>query len=76
MAGHQPDFTGNIMTSEQWTLRCAEQLLQQWPRVDRSDLEHLASTLWKEPRWQSMEPSAAAIAWIEQGIPRSAQALH
>jgi hypothetical protein len=44
--------------------------------VDRSDLEHLASALWNEPRWQSMEPCAAAIAWIDQGIPRSAQVAH
>jgi len=68
--------TAFIMTSEQWTSRCAEQLLQQWPRVDRSDLEHLASALWTEPRWQSMEPSAAAIEWIAQGIPSTAQAAH
>ena len=70
------NFNGSIMTSEQWTLRCAEPLLQQWPRVDRTDLEHLASALWTEPRWQSMEPSAAAIAWIAKGIPGSAQGAH
>ena len=61
------------MTSEQWALRCAQELLRPWPHVDRSDLEHLASALWNEPRWQLMEPSAAAIAWIDQGIPKSMQ---
>jgi hypothetical protein len=64
------------MTSEQWIFRCAQQLHQQWPRVDRSDLEHVASSLWNEPRWQSIEPSAAAIAWIAQGIPHPVPAEH
>ena len=57
------------MNIEQWTLRCAQQLAQQWPRVGASDLEHLAEALGTEPRWRSMEPGEAAIEWLRQGIP-------
>ena len=57
------------MTPDQWTSRCAQQLQEQWPRVDRNDLEHLAEALRMEPRWVSMEPDQEALAWLSQGIP-------
>lgn len=44
------------MNSVEWTLKCAERLHEQWPRVDRSDLEHLADALQAEDRWKWMEP--------------------
>ena len=52
------------MNAETWAFKCAQQLHEQWPRVDRADLENLAEALWKEPRWQSMEPAAAALEWL------------
>lgn len=60
------------MNAEQWALRCAQQLHQQWPRVGQNDLEHLADALWRDPRWQGMEPTQAAIEWLRQGIPERA----
>ena len=61
------------MNAEQWAFKCAQQLHQQWPGVDHNDLEHLAQALWREARWQGMEPTQAAIAWLGQGIPASGQ---
>ena len=55
------------MNSDDWTLKCAERLHRQWPRVDRADLEHLAWALVSEPYWQGMDPGEAAVEWIEQG---------
>lgn len=52
-----------------WTWRFAARLHEQWPRVDRVDLEHLAEALQREERWQAMEPDDAALAWLAQGIP-------
>ena len=57
------------MNAETWTFRCAQQLHEQWPRVDFADLENVAEALLREQRWQSMEPSQAAIEWVRQGIP-------
>ena len=62
-------FEGSIMNNVEWTLRCAERLHEQWPRVDRSDLEHLADALQAEDRWKWMEPQDAAVQWLSQGIP-------
>jgi len=57
------------MNSVEWTLQCAERLHQQWPSVDRSDLENLADALQAEERWNWMEPQDAAVQWLSQGIP-------
>lgn len=57
---------------EQWIFSCAQQLQREWPQVDRDDLDHLAQALWREPQWQRMEPSAAAMAWLEQGVTTAA----
>lgn len=57
------------MNAETWAFKCARQLHEQWSRVDHADLEQLAEALWKEPRWQGMEPADAALAWLQQGIP-------
>jgi hypothetical protein len=56
------------MNAHEWTWRCAERLHEQWPRVDRVDLEHLAEALRKEGRWQAMEPADAAVEWLSQGV--------
>ena len=57
------------MTPAEWTWTCAERLHEQWPRVDRVDLEHLAESLHREERWRTLEPSDAALGWLAQGIP-------
>jgi hypothetical protein len=62
-------FEDSTMNSVEWTLRCAERLHEQWPRVDRSDLENLADALQAEDRWKWMEPQDAAVQWLSQGIP-------
>ena len=57
------------MNAAEWTWKCAERLHEQWPRVDRADLEHLAEALLVEDRWKCMEPNEAAVEWLRQGIP-------
>ena len=39
------------MHPAEWTWRVATRLHQQWPTVDRVDLEHLAESLHREARW-------------------------
>ena len=63
------------MHSAEWTWRVATRLQQQWPSVDRVDLEHVAESLHREEKWQSMAPNDAADHWLEQGIPREASRL-
>ena len=60
------------VNAHEWTWKCAETLHQQWPRVDRVDLEHLAEALLTEDRWKAMEPNEAAQAWLAQGLPNVA----
>ncbi len=59
------------MNENQWAQQCAARLHEQWPRVDREDLEHLAEALLMEDRWRVMEPAEAAIQWLRQGLPNS-----
>ena len=59
------------MNADEWTFKFARQLHEQWPRVDHSDLEHLAGALLNEDRWKSMEPTEAAAQWLRQGIPET-----
>lgn len=61
------------MNEHEWTWRCAEQLHEQWPRVDRSDLENVAEALHREDRWRTLRPEVAAMQWVAQGIPSQAQ---
>jgi hypothetical protein len=57
------------MNAHEWTWRCAEKLHEQWPRVDPGDLVNVAEALQREDRWKGMEPDAAAVEWLRQGIP-------
>jgi len=59
------------MDTNEWTLKCADRLHEQWPRVDRDDLEHLAKALQAEARWKTLEPDDAAVQWLRQGIPEA-----
>ena len=63
---HEP-----IMNAAEWTWKCAQRLHEQWPRVDRVDLEHLAEALHVENQWNCMEPADAAERWLQQGLPRA-----
>lgn len=69
MGGRRTLSTDPIMNADEWTERCVERLHQQWPSVDRADLEHLAGALLAEDRWKDMEPTDAAVQWLRQGIP-------
>jgi len=60
------------MNAAEWTWKCAERLHEQWPRVDRADLEHLAEALHAEDRWRGLAPDEAALEWLRQGIPADA----
>lgn len=59
-----------------WTWKCAERLHEQWPRVDRVDLEDLAAALHREVRWKALAPDDAALAWLRQAIPVGGSASH
>lgn len=58
------------MNEHEWTWRCAVRLHEQWPRVDHHDLENVAQALYREDRWRGLEPDAAAVEWLQQGIPK------
>ncbi len=62
------------MNAEQWAFQFAQQLHEQWPRVDDADLENLAESLWREARWQRMEPTQAALEWLRQANPGAGSA--
>ncbi|MEO6031342.1 MAG: hypothetical protein ABIP61_05480 [Burkholderiaceae bacterium] len=64
------------MTTDERTVRCAARLQQQWPRVDRSDLEHLADALRAEARWKDLEPAEAAVQWLRQRTPEAQPLAH
>jgi hypothetical protein len=53
----------------QWIARCALRLREEWPRLAGADLAEVAAEIWAEDRWQLMEPEAAAVAWLRQGLP-------
>lgn len=57
------------MDANVWIARCSSRLHEQWPRVDLSDMDHLADALWADERWNMLEPEVAALQWISQGIP-------
>lgn len=56
------------LTAPEWIARCSSRLQEQWPRLPRVDTDHMASALWADARWREMEPEAAALAWLRQGV--------
>ena len=62
-----------LVNTNEWAWKCAERLHQQWPRVDRVDLEHLAEALLTDERWRLLEPQTAADEWLRQGIPQKSE---
>lgn len=57
------------MESSEWVARCSARLHAQWPRLHRDQRDEVASDLFSEQRWQLMEPEAAVVEWLRQGIP-------
>ncbi len=57
------------MESNEWVARCSARLHAQWPRLHRDQRDEVASDLFSDQRWQRMEPEAAVVEWLQQGIP-------
>ena len=57
------------MNTDECTQQCVERLRMQWPSVHRQDLELVAGALLAEERWKCLEPTDAAVQWLQQGIP-------
>jgi hypothetical protein len=70
------DPESSRQASAAWTWKCAERLHEQWPRVDRVDIENIAEALHREDRWRALEPAVAATQWLAQGIPSDALVDH
>lgn len=58
----------HTLTAHKWIARCSSRLQEQWPRLPRIDTDHMASALWADEHWREMEPEAAAVAWLQQGV--------
>jgi hypothetical protein len=52
-----------------WIAACSARLQQQWKTIDQTRLDDLAQDLWRDERLRAMEPVAAAVDWLQQGIP-------
>jgi hypothetical protein len=52
-----------------WISRCSARLQQQWRTIDPTRLDDLAVELARDERLRAMEPAAAALEWLRQGIP-------
>ena len=60
------------MEENEWKARCSARLHARWPRLEREQRDEVASELWNDPRWRTMEPERAAAEWLSQGIPSAA----
>ncbi len=52
----------------EWIDRCAARLQAHWRSVEPARLDDLAVELWNDPRWNALEPEAAAVEWLKQGV--------
>ncbi len=52
----------------EWIVRCAQRLADQWKTVEPALLEQVAVDLLREPQMRVMEPEAAATSWLRQGV--------
>jgi hypothetical protein len=57
------------METSEWVIRCSARLHAQWPRLPREQRDEVARDLCKDQRWQRIEPEAAVVEWLSQGIP-------
>jgi hypothetical protein len=61
------------MSAQEWVWRCAQRLRREWPSLAIAELEAVARDLAADPRWRSMAPEQAAVAWLQLGaLARSA----
>ncbi len=56
----------------EWIVRCAQRLGDQWRTVDPELLQEVAVDLLREPQMRVLEPEAAAVCWLRQGVLGSA----
>lgn len=56
----------------EWVTRCSARLHAQWPRIGREQRDEMATELWADVRWRSIEPERAAVEWLRQGMPNAA----
>ena len=56
----------------EWVTRCSARLHAQWPRIGREQRDELATELWADTHWRSIEPEQAAVEWLRQGMPNTA----
>lgn len=47
-----------------WTAACAHHLQKHWRTVDPTELEAVASEIWRDPHLQAQAPDAAATEWL------------
>ena len=57
------------MDKREWLTRCSARLHAQWPRLRREQRDEVASEIQSDSRWQRLEPEAAAVEWLRQGMP-------
>lgn len=60
------------MERREWVTRFASKLHAQWPRLPREQVDEVASELldtppW-QPRWEDIDPEAAAEVWLGHGV--------
>ncbi|WP_418317045.1 hypothetical protein [Piscinibacter sakaiensis] len=48
-----------------WIAACSHRLQRQWPSIDPDQLEELADTLWQDQRLRLLEPTDAAVEWLQ-----------
>ena len=60
------------MDTNEWIARCSARLHAQWPRLHKAMRDEVATDLWSDDRWKTMEPETAVVEWLRQGIPSAA----
>ena len=48
-----------------WIAACAHQLQQRWRTVHPSELEAVASDLWRDDHLRTLAPADAATEWLK-----------
>ena len=57
------------MDNTEWIARGSARLHGQWLSLSREQRDEVASDLWIDLRWQTIEPETAVLQWLRQGIP-------
>jgi hypothetical protein len=56
------------MEHQEWIHRFSARLHAQWPRLPRDQRDEVAGDMLTRTPWCAMEPEAAAVIWLSQGI--------